>query len=131
MMYQFDGFRKTRWNDLPVKIHVISSGDCQSLGDALRDLDAKGMIRNDFILMSTGVITNKGLRSWLDSHKRTIKLDKGAVMTLVHRKVPLGHRSRSKTQDSAIVIDSKSGKVISYSQKVEGKRLKIPLVSCC
>jgi len=113
---------------LPVKIHVISSEDCQSLGDALRDLDAKGMIRGDFILMAAGVITNKGLRGWLDMHKKTMKADKGAVMTLVQRKIPPGHRSRSKAQEAAIVVNSSTGKVIAYSQKVKGKALSIPLV---
>lgn len=128
-VYLFTFFRKSKWSDLPVKIHIISSEDCGSLGDALRDLDAKGMIRNDFILMAAGVVTNKALKPWLEMHRKTAKLDKGAVMTLIHRQMSDGHRSRSASQNSAIVADAKSGKIIAYSRKVTGKKLKIPLVS--
>jgi len=86
------------------------------------------MIRNDFILMSTGVITNKGLKPWLEMHRNTMKVDKGAVMTLMHRVVPEGHRSRSKNSASAIVV-GKSGKILAYNERCPGKRVKIPLVS--
>jgi translation initiation factor eIF-2B subunit epsilon len=121
--------RKARWSDLAVKINIISSEDCQSFGDALRDLDAKGMIRNDFVLMTSGVITNTGLKPLLEEHKKTCKLDKGAVMTLVHRRIPRGHRSRSCNENSAIVADSSTGKIIAYAHQLQGKRLKIPVVS--
>lgn len=111
-----------------MKIQVICSEDCQSLGDALRELDAKGMIRNDFLLMFPGVIVSKGLRPLLDMHRTTMKSDKGTVMTLIHRVVPEGHRSRSKNAGSSVVVDSTSGKILAYNERCPGKRVKIPLV---
>lgn len=120
--------KDSKWSELSVKIQVICSEDCQSLGDALRELDAKGTIRNDFILMSTGVIVNKGLKPWLEMHRNTMKQDKGAVMTLVHRVVPEGHRSRSKNTASSIIVNSKNGKILAYNERLPGKRVKIPLV---
>ncbi|ODN02249.1 Translation initiation factor eIF-2B subunit epsilon [Orchesella cincta] len=121
--------KDSKWSDLTVKIQVICSEDCQSLGDALRELDAKGTIRNDFILMSTGVITNKGLKPWLEMHRATMKSDKGAVMTLVHRVVPEGHRSRSSNSRTSVVVDASTRKILAYNERVPEKRIKVPLAS--
>lgn len=112
-----------------MKISVISSEDCDSLGDALRDLDAKGMIRNDFILMAAGVLTNIALKPLLEDHRKIMKLDKGAVMTLIHRKMPVGHRSRSVRDNQSILLDHNTGKVLAYSNKIQDKGMKIPTVS--
>lgn len=120
--------RNSKWTELNVKINVISSEDCDSLGDALRDLDAKGIIRNDFILMSAGVVTNVALKPLLDGHRKTMKLDKGAVMTLVHRKMPMGHRSRSSRDNQAVIIDNGTGKVLAYSHKTRDSGIEIPTV---
>lgn len=50
-------------------VHVVGSEGCRCLGDALRDLDAKGLIRGHFILMGCDTITNAQLSSVLDQHK--------------------------------------------------------------
>lgn len=47
---------------------VISEG-CRSLGDAMRDLDAKAMIRSDFILLGGDVVGNLHLKPILEKHK--------------------------------------------------------------
>ncbi len=104
------------------------SEDSLSLGDALRDLDGKGVIKNDFILLSAGVVTNLPLKPLLNRHKEIVKADKGAVMTLVHRKMLPGHRSRPKGQSTAIVVNSMTQKIIAYDHKPTGKRLCVPLV---
>jgi hypothetical protein len=51
-------------------ITTIGNEDCRSLGDAMRDLDAKGLLRSDFILISTGdTISNVNLLPILEQHK--------------------------------------------------------------
>lgn len=52
-----------------MKIHVIVSESCQSLGDCLRDLDAKGLLRNTFVLIEPGVISNIKLLPIIKKHK--------------------------------------------------------------
>jgi len=99
-----------------------------SLGDAMRDLDGKGVIKNDFILVSAGVVTNLALKPLLQLHRDTTKEDKGAVLTLVHRKMDSNHRSRPKHQNTAIVVNSQTRKVIAFDSKPTGKKLQIPLV---
>jgi len=43
--------------------------ECYSVGDALRELDAKQLLRGDFILVSGDVISNVNLDAILEEHK--------------------------------------------------------------
>lgn len=52
-----------------MSVSVIVSESCLSLGDALRDLDAKALIRGDFILLNVDTVTNIDFRSILEKHK--------------------------------------------------------------
>ena len=45
-----------------VHIELVVSTDCQSVGDAMRLLDHKDMLKSDFVLVSGDVITNMDLR---------------------------------------------------------------------
>lgn len=52
-----------------MKVTVIISESCHSLGDCLRDIDAKGVLRSDFVLLEPGVISNVSLLPLLKKHK--------------------------------------------------------------
>ena len=42
---------------------------CISLGDCLRDIHGKGLIRGDFILLSAGVVANVNIHPLIQRHK--------------------------------------------------------------
>ena len=50
-------------------VTVISSENCSSLGDAMRDLYSKALLKKDFILLSVDVIGNVNLKSLVHEHK--------------------------------------------------------------
>lgn len=50
-------------------INPIVNEECRSLGDAMRDLDAKGLLRQDFILVNGDTIGNFNLSTALTVHK--------------------------------------------------------------
>lgn len=50
-------------------VHVLGTEGCRTMGDALRDLDARALIRSHFILMCGDTITNAKLLSVLEKHK--------------------------------------------------------------
>jgi translation initiation factor eIF-2B subunit epsilon len=50
-------------------ITVMVSESCRSLGDAMRDLDAKAVIRGDFILLSGDMVANLNLLPILEHHR--------------------------------------------------------------
>ena len=47
---------------------VVSEG-CMSVGDALRDIDAKSLINNDFVLVNGDMVSNVNLKPLLETHK--------------------------------------------------------------
>ncbi|XP_036318053.1 translation initiation factor eIF-2B subunit epsilon-like isoform X1 [Rhagoletis pomonella] len=66
-------------------VHVIGGEGCRCFGDAMRDLDAKALIRGNFILLGADTVTNANLRPIFEQHKKTVKYDKGAAATLVFK----------------------------------------------
>lgn len=52
-----------------MKVRVICSENCSSLGDAMRDLYSKSLLKDDFILMTGAVIGNLDLQSIMKKHK--------------------------------------------------------------
>lgn len=55
----------------PMAIEILSQsrGECLSMGDCLRDIDHKALIRGEFILLSSDVISNVQLIPILEKHK--------------------------------------------------------------
>lgn len=50
-------------------IIIIVSEDCMSVGDALRDIDAKSLINNDFVFLNADVVANVKLTALIEAHK--------------------------------------------------------------
>lgn len=50
-------------------VHVIGGEGCRCFGDAMRELDSKGLIRENFILLDANCVTNADLKFILAQHK--------------------------------------------------------------
>lgn len=112
------------WGEMVIT--TIGNEDCRSLGDAMRDLDAKGLLRSDFILISTGdTISNVNLLPILEQHKKQCQIDKNATMTLVYKKASPGHHCRS-LEEELIVAASPQGQLLHHARAV-AKNLNFPL----
>lgn len=68
-------------------IQVHSSEHNRSTGDCLRDLDSKGLIKSDFVIMDVGCCGNLALSEHLHAHKALKKVDKSALLTTIVRNV--------------------------------------------
>ena len=70
----------SRWSSQPspLAITVIVNEECMSVGDACRDLDEKGVVRGDFLLVGAGLIAGGGLGLdlALERHKQRVSKDK-------------------------------------------------------
>ncbi|XP_052793044.1 translation initiation factor eIF-2B subunit epsilon-like [Mya arenaria] len=115
--------RCSRWNEKtsPVNVVPIMSEGCLSMGDALRDIDAKNLIRSDFILIYGDLVSNIKLQSLVEEHKQRKEKDKSAIMTMVFRQVPPGHASRCPEDDIIIAVDNQTHNVIHYQRLAESK----------
>ncbi|XP_060532026.1 translation initiation factor eIF-2B subunit epsilon [Cylas formicarius] len=109
---------------LTMKVQIIASEGCRSFGDCLRDLDAKGLLRGDFILLEPGVISNLNLLPLFKKHRSVCSTDKGAAMTLLFQEVGPGYSSRSPFAETLIAVNH-NNRVLYHKKICKGKEKKI------
>ncbi|KAG9343422.1 hypothetical protein JZ751_013586 [Albula glossodonta] len=112
----------------PNTVHIITSDLYRSLGDVLRDVDAKNLVRSDFVLVYGDVVSNIDVTQALQEHRHRRKMEKNiSVMTMLFKESSPGHKSRCEEDDVIVAMDSKSKRVLHY-QKTHGlKRLQFPM----
>lgn len=112
----------------PNTVHIITSELYRSLGDVLRDVDAKSLVRSDFVLVYGDVVSNFDVSQALQEHRHRRKMEKNiSVMTMIFKESSPGHRSRCEEDDVIVAMDSKSQRVLHY-QKTHGlKKLQFPM----
>ncbi|VDI80077.1 translation initiation factor eIF-2B subunit epsilon [Mytilus galloprovincialis] len=121
--------RNSKWNDSssPCTVTPILSEGCLSMGDAMREIEDKSLIRSDFILVYGDIVSNLDLRSIIQEHKRRREKDKNAVMTVIMKKAPPGHCSRCREDDSLVAIDSTNDRILHYLKTGNQKKLQLPV----
>ncbi|XP_054711048.1 translation initiation factor eIF-2B subunit epsilon-like [Uloborus diversus] len=119
----------SKWSrdESPMSVVVISSASFMSMGDILRELDSKALIRNDFILIKGDVITTFPLCSILEEHRKRRQSDKSCALTLVYRNALPKHKTRCKEHDFLVVVESASKKIRYYQRINANKTVNVPL----
>ena len=78
------------------------------ISDAMRDLDAQGVLRQDFILVFGDCVGNVNLSEAFQEHKQRSKEDKNATMTLVYRKAMPGHHLRTIKNEVFLAVNDEN-----------------------
>lgn len=108
-------------------VQIVPS-EVRCFGDAMRELDAKGKLRTDFILINFDTITNcKLIPSIFKAHKENCKIDKGTAMTAVYKKVAPGQRTGNEVM---IAADKKTNRMLYYQRlhpSIKEDKFKFPL----
>ena len=52
-----------------MEVVILVSEGCMSVGDALRDIDAKALINSDFVLVNGDMVANVNLAPIIQAHK--------------------------------------------------------------
>lgn len=109
---------QSKWNLpwSPFKVATIMSPEARSVGDAMRDLDNRGVITGDFILISGDVITNVEFDKLYDFHKKMRAKDKDHILTMCLSKASQYHRTRS-FEPAAFILDKSDDRCL-YYQKI-------------
>ncbi|ALC49829.1 eIF2B-epsilon [Drosophila busckii] len=109
-------------------VHVIGGEGCRCFGDAMRDLDAKALIRGNFILLGADTVTNADLRPVLEQHKRNAKFDKGNAATLVFKECA---SNTPRTGNELLIAVNKQNDRLLYHQRLrmnhKETRYQLPL----
>ncbi|XP_069753644.1 translation initiation factor eIF2B subunit epsilon [Narcine bancroftii] len=125
-----DHIQKSKWNrpTSPNTIHVMSSESYRSLGDVLRDVDAKSLVRSDFILIYGDVVANINVTKALEEHRARQKLEKNVpVMTMIFKQSSPGHRTRCQEDDVIAAVNSKTSRVLHYQRAHRLKKFRFPV----
>jgi translation initiation factor eIF-2B subunit epsilon len=89
----------------------------RSVGDALRDLDARDLITGDFLLVHGDLVSNLPIDAALAAHRARRTADKNAIMTMILRAGGLGsHRTKSKGITPVFVIDPTKNRCLHYEE---------------
>ncbi|GBP63204.1 Translation initiation factor eIF-2B subunit epsilon [Eumeta japonica] len=60
--------KKSSWS-LTMEVHIKTSDSCLTMGDAMREIDASGVIKGPFILTGVNSISNIPYATLLEQHK--------------------------------------------------------------
>ncbi|XP_056326828.1 translation initiation factor eIF-2B subunit epsilon [Danio aesculapii] len=121
---------KSKWcrPTSPNVVHIITSDLYRSLGDVLRDVDAKSLVRSDFLLVYGDVVSNVDVSQALQEHRQRRKMEKNvSVMTMIFKESSPGHKTRCEEEDMIVAIDSKSKRILHYQRAQALKRLQFPM----
>lgn len=99
----------------PFKSLEIVKTTARSVGDALRDLDARDLITGDFLLVHGDLVSNLPIDAALAAHRARRIADKNAIMTMILRAGGLGsHRTKSNGITPVFVIDPTKNRCLHY-----------------
>uniref|UniRef100_A0A8D0L9F8 Translation initiation factor eIF2B subunit epsilon n=1 Tax=Sphenodon punctatus TaxID=8508 RepID=A0A8D0L9F8_SPHPU len=122
--------QKSKWcrRTSPNTLRFVTSDLYRSLGDVLRDVDAKSLVRSDFILVSGDVVSNINVSKALEEHRLRRKQDKNvSVMTMIFKESSPGHRARCQEDDIILAMDGATNRVLHYQRTQGLKRFRFPM----
>lgn len=99
----------------PFMVSTVVGPDMRSVGDAMRDLDGRGLITGDFILVSGDVVTNVDFSKVMAAHKLRKAQDKDHIVTMVLSQLLPTHRTRSPIDPDCFVLDKTTNRCLYYS----------------
>lgn len=97
-----------------MSVQVIQAPEAMSVGDAIRELDARQLITTDFILTFGDLVSNLKLNKILEEHRARRRTDKNSIMTMVLKEASRTHSSRAKDKSSVFVTDPKNNQCLFY-----------------
>ncbi|ROW01776.1 hypothetical protein VPNG_07807 [Cytospora leucostoma] len=98
-------------------LEFIRVSDASSVGDFLRDLDGRGLVSGDFILVHGDCVANIQLDAALAAHKARREANREAIMTVVLRSGGLdAHRTKAKGITPIFAIESNTNRCLHYEE---------------
>ncbi|KAL8969406.1 MAG: hypothetical protein Q9183_002011 [Haloplaca sp. 2 TL-2023] len=105
---------KWKLSSSPLKNLVLLKSDATSIGDAMRDIDSRGLITGDFLLVSGDVVSNVSIQPALAQHRGRREKEKDAIMTMVLREAGVNHRTKARSCRPVFVVDPTRDRCLHY-----------------
>lgn len=109
-----DYLQSSKW-PTQLEVRIITSNNCVSAGDALRDIDQRGVVRSDpFVLVSGDVVSNIDLKPVIKEHKEIKKADPLTLMTMCFKEVGAVSSARAILDSLVVGIDKATNQIILF-----------------
>lgn len=82
----------------------------------MRDLDHRGFLAGDFLVVYGDVVSNLPLKDALAAHKARREKDKNAIMTMVLREAGEKHRTKAQDSSPVFIIDPTKDRCLHFEQ---------------
>jgi translation initiation factor eIF-2B subunit epsilon len=82
----------------------------------MRDLDSRGLLVGDFLLVYGDVVSNLPLEPALAAHRARRAKDKNAIMTMVLREAGTNHRTKAQGVTPVFVVDPSKDRCVHFEQ---------------
>ena len=105
----------------PFSVEIVRSSAAHSIGDAMRDMDQKGLLTGDFVCVYGDVVASVGIEDAIRAHKQRREKSKNAVMTMVLREAGDQHRTKSHGTRPVFVVDPNKDRSLHYEQMRPGQ----------
>ncbi|KAI3317317.1 eIF4-gamma/eIF5/eIF2-epsilon [Xylariaceae sp. AK1471] len=98
-------------------LEFIRVADARSVGDFLRDLDGRGIIGGDFLLVHGDLVANLSLDEALAAHKARREANRDSCMTMVLREAGESeHHTKSKTITPVFIVNPRKKRCLHYEE---------------
>lgn len=98
-------------------LEFIRVSDASSVGDFLRDLDGRGLVSGDFILVHGDCVANIQLDAALAAHKARREANRDNIMTVVLRSGGVSeHRTKPKGFTPIFAVESNTNRCLHYEE---------------
>jgi NDP-sugar pyrophosphorylase family protein len=91
----------------------------------MRDLDTRGLLVGDFLMVYGDVVSNLPLESALAAHRARRAKDKNAIMTMVLREAGTAHRTKAQGTNPVFVVDPTKDRCLHFEQMPNKERTHI------
>ncbi|GAW24392.1 hypothetical protein ANO14919_139760 [Xylariales sp. No.14919] len=98
-------------------LEFIRVADARSEGDFLRDLDGRGIIGGDFLLVHGDLISNLSLEGALAAHRARREANRDSCMTMVLREAGAAeHHTKARTKAPIFIVDPRKNRCLHYEE---------------
>ncbi|KAL8938552.1 MAG: hypothetical protein Q9216_003838 [Gyalolechia sp. 2 TL-2023] len=100
----------------PFKQLLLLKSDATSVGDTMRDLDNRGLITGDFLLVNGDLVSNISIEPALERHRGRREKDKNAIMTMILREAGIHHRTKATNHKPVFIADPTVDRCLHYEE---------------
>jgi translation initiation factor eIF-2B subunit epsilon len=112
---------KWRLKTSPFKKFTFLKSAAASVGDVMRDLDQKGLVAGDFLVVSGDVVSNIPISEAMARHKARRQKDKNAIMTMLLREIGAYQGFSERSVIPTFVIDPTKSRCLHYEEIQTGQ----------